>query len=319
MKYTQIPGTDLAPSVICLGTALMGSTISAANSFALLDTYLDAGGNFLDTAHIYANWLDAEPSASEKTIGRWCRTRNNRDQIILATKGGHPDLAKNNRPRLSPDQLRTDLDESLTYLATDAIDLYWLHRDDSQRPVGEILDTLNDLIAAGKIRHIGCSNWPPHRIRQAQQYASKHALQGFVANQLMWSLAAVDPNAIEDKTMVVMDDESYALHKETQLTAVAYSSQAQGFFTKMQHGPTELAEPFGTMYCTPANVARHHRASELAQQLSVPTTAIALSYLISQPFPTIPVVGCRTVSQLTQSLAASDLTLPAPSMRYLQG
>lgn len=296
----------------------MGSEISSSDSFDLLDAYLDKGGNFLDTAHVYANWLDVEPSASEKTIGRWLRRRKNRDRIILATKGGHPDVTSKPTPRLAPEQLRADLDESLAYLGADTIDLFWLHRDDPRRCVGEILDTLNGQIAKGKIRYIGCSNWSVDRIRLAQQFAHQHGLQGFVANQLMWSLAEADPNSIQDDSVVMMDEESFTFHKCSQLTAVAYSSQAHGFFSKMRQGPSEMPEFYRAMYCSRANISRFHRACELARQLSVPITAVALSYLISQPFTTIPIVGCRTLPQLTESLAAADLALPTSSLRYLE-
>ena len=160
---------DLHPSPICLGTADLGSAVNRSDSFALLDAYLDLGGNFLDTAKVYADWLPGERSTSEKLLGEWMRLRRNRQRIVLATKGAHPDLATMHLPRLSRAEIEADLHASLRHLQTDIIDLYWLHRDDPARPVEDILATLQDAVRAGKIRYFGCSNWRVERIRLCQR------------------------------------------------------------------------------------------------------------------------------------------------------
>ena len=116
-----------------------------------------------------------------------------------------------------------DLLESLGHLRTDYIDLYWLHRDDPKRSIAEILETLNDLTDAGKIRYFGCSNWEVPRIREAMKYASDQGMRGFVANQMMWSLAIPNPTALE-KSTVTMSVEGIELHKETQLTAIPFTT-----------------------------------------------------------------------------------------------
>jgi aryl-alcohol dehydrogenase-like predicted oxidoreductase len=142
LKYQSIPGTNLSPSVICLGTAQIGSVIPEADAFRLLDTYYGLGGTFLDTAQVYADWLPGERSASEKTIGRWLKARGLRNHTVVSTKGGHPDLHAMEIPRLSPEHIVFDVERSLLNLQTDRIDLYWLHRDDPNRPVSEMLDIL---------------------------------------------------------------------------------------------------------------------------------------------------------------------------------
>ena len=213
MKQIVLPGTDLEVSSLCLGAGPIGSAVDQGESYRLLDAFLDHGGNFVDSALVYANWLPIEKSISEKTIGRWMKLRGNRGRVVVGTKGAHPDLAAMHVSRLSPGEIVGDLEASLRHLQTDRIDLYWLHRDDPHRPAGEIVETLNGQVIAGKVRWFGCSNWRAPRIREAQAYAAGHGLRGFVADQMMWSAAVVDPQAIADRTIVVMDDSLRQLHR----------------------------------------------------------------------------------------------------------
>jgi len=319
MMYRNIPGTDLYPSSISFGTGLMGSSINREHSFQLLDKFVEMGGNFIDTAHVYGDWVPGGKSLSEKTIGMWAKERGVRNEIIIGTKGAHPALSSMRIPRLSHDEIVNDLNESLKFLQTDYIDLYWLHRDDPNRPVADILETLNEQVAAGKIRYLGCSNWKIQRIREAMQYASEHGLKCFVGNQMMWSLAVPNIDALVDKTIVIMDKEGMEFHKETHLAAIPYSSQAKGFFTKMSKGNvTQLNEGIKETYYNEENMRRLKRVQKLADDLSRSVTETALSYLISQPFTTIPIVGCRTVEQLTDSLKAGDLVLDPDMVKYLE-
>ena len=178
---------------LCLGTGNFGAALDQDAAFALLDAYLDQGGNFLDSAQVYCDWIpDNERSSSEKIIGRWMKERRNRDRLVIATKGAHPDLATMQIPRMSRAEIEADLHASLRHLQTDVIDLYWLHRDDPARPVAEILETLNAAVQAGKIRAFGCSNWRAERLQAANEYAATHGLHGFVASQVLWNLAVVD-------------------------------------------------------------------------------------------------------------------------------
>jgi aryl-alcohol dehydrogenase-like predicted oxidoreductase len=314
MRKTQIPGNDLVTSAICLGTGGMGSSIDRVASFAMLDAFVAHGGNFLDSAKVYADWLPIERSSSEKTLGRWMKARGNRDRIIIGTKGAHPDLSSMHIPRMSDTEIASDVNASLAHLETDYIDLYWLHRDDPRRPAGEIIEALNVHIKAGKVRAIGCSNWRAERIEAAQSYAAAHGLQGFSGDQMLWSLAAVDPNGMTDKTLVAMDEASMSYHARTGLVAIPYSSQANGLFTKMAAGKlTQLP----VTYRTPENDKRLARIKYLAADTGLTITQIALAYLTSQPFATIPIVGCRNMEQLTDSLSAGDITLTPEQLRFL--
>lgn len=321
VTHTLIPNTELRPFPICLGTGRLGTATPHADAFTLLDAFVDQGGNFLDTAHVYGNWVpDAPRSASERTIGAWMVARGNRDKILVGTKGAHPDLATMHLPRLTPHDIVQDMNESLAHLQTDYIDLYWLHRDDPFQPVGEILETLDAQMRAGKIRAYGCSNWSTARMTQAHDYARTHDLRGFVANQPLWSLARPNPAALGMPGMAALDEEMMAFHQRTGLAIIPYSSQARGLFTKLERAGVEgLSEGERKAYLNDKNLNRWRRAQELAYAHNATITQIVLAYLLAQPVPTIPVVGCRTVAQLTDTLRAVNVHLSTEEVLSLTG
>lgn len=320
MRYVTVPGTDLSASVLCLGTNRFGSELDARASFALLEAFVADGGTFIDTAHIYADWIPSAPrSASEKTLSAWLRASGRRDQIVLATKGGHPDLAAMQRSRLSRAALEQDVNASLACLQTDRIDLYWLHRDDPALPVGEILETLNAIQRTGKLRYFGCSNWRAPRLREAQAYAQAHGLAGFAANQPQWSLAAPNRAALSDpERLVVFDADAYAFHQAAGLAVVPWSAQGQGYFDKLDRlGAAGLADADRRKFDSAANQALYPPVKALAQRYGVSVGAIALSYLLSQPFAVYPVIGPRTVEQWRASLPALTVTLTPADLAAL--
>ena len=336
MRYTNIPHTELNPSVICLGTADMGGKMSRETAFAVLDAYVAAGGNFLDTAKVYSDWIPGERSRSEKLLGEWLHTQRNRDQIILATKGAHPDLMHMDTPRLAPDDIANDVEASLKHLQTDVIDLYWLHRDDPLRPVEEILDALNTHVQAGRIRYFACSNWRTARIQSAQAYAKASGRMGFVANQMLWNVAVMDPLGNPDKTTEMMDNAMHALHVETQLAAVPYSSQANGLFSKLQQSfavrvqrnPKRLLIQVArqvrnlvyarrALYPRKPNLQQLKVIQGIAQAHNLSVSQVVLGYLLAQPFPAFPIVGCQNLNQLEDSLRAADVMLSDDDVMHL--
>jgi aryl-alcohol dehydrogenase-like predicted oxidoreductase len=319
MKEITMPDTDLSVSPIALGSSEFGKGgLVGKAGFELLDEYVALGGNFIDTAHVYADWLPGEKSSSEKAIGRWLAERKNRDRVVLGTKGAHPDLATMDIPRLSRQDIARDLNESLDYLQTDWIDIYWLHRDDTDRPVSEIIETLNEQVKAGKIRYFGCSNWKISRIQEAQDYAAKNGIQGFAANQPMWSLAAPDMDAVPDKTLAAMDRQTMDFHRKTGMAVIPYSSQAKGFLTKLATGAA-TSEGDRRAYDNAANRERLKRAQTLAQRYGVTVTEIALAYFLGQPFVVVPIIGPKRTDHLRESLKAVDVNLTADEVEYLEG
>ena len=317
MRYITIPQTDLQVSALCLGSTMIGSDLDEAASFEVMDAFADAGGNFLDTARVYADWLPGGHGASEKTIGAWLTQRKNRDHMVIGTKGAHPDLKTMHISRMSEREIAADIDESLRCLRTDRIDLYWLHRDDEKIPVEAILDIMEKFVRRGKIRYYGCSNWKTPRIRAAWEHARAAGVKGFLADQPQWSLADLNPGAYEDQTLVNMGPELYELHRQTGLAALPYTSQAKGFFSKFAENPAQLDGKAKARFWNEKNIARARLAQEFAHALKVPVAAIPLAWLIHQPFTTIPIIGSRNVDQLQESLTAADLLLERDMVKKL--
>lgn len=318
MKRLEIPSSTLEVSEICLGTVGLGATIDLPSSFTMLDRYLELGGNFLDSANVYSDWIPGEKSRSEKTIGRWLKARNNRDQVVLATKGAHPRLETMHLSRLAPKDIVHDLDQSLTSLRTDWIDLYWLHRDDHTRSVQEILETLNLQVKAGKIRYFGASNWTFERLQLAQDYARDHGIQGFIADQVLWNVAVVDPENIADKTTTTMSAALEQYHRSTGIAAIPYSAQANGLFQRMLKGSLEQMNPeLRRPYPLEPNLERFQNIQRVMRESNLSLSQVVLGYLLSQPFATIPIIGPRTFAQLEDSLGAAGVRLSGDQLEVL--
>ncbi len=321
MRYTALPATNFVLSAIGLGTAGFGSAIPQDQAFAMLDQFAELGGNFLDTARVYAAWLPDGAGASERTIGAWLKSRGAAANMIVATKGGHPDLATMHISRLSPQEIAADVTASLDALGIEAIDLYWLHRDDPAIPVGEIMDALDEHVRAGRLRTIAASNWTLPRIEAASAYAAARGRIGFCASQIGWSLAQPDPAGRGFGGELTMDAATLAYHRRTGFPVVVYSSQAGGFFAGKAERYLAGAVPadgFSRKWLTADNLARLERAKALAARRGRTPNDIALAYLLSQPFPVYALVGSRTVEQVRSSCAAADLRLSTAELRFLE-
>lgn len=300
MRYQTLPNTDLNVSALCLGLANIGVKNTEEEGMALLDAFLDAGGNFIDTARVYSNWIPGEVNRSERIIGDWLTQRGVRDRVVVATKGGHPDLV-DKIPRLSLEAMEIDLHGSLDKLQTHGIDLYYLHRDDTDRSVAELLDVLHGFQQAGYIRYYACSNWTPTRMQEAQDYAHQKGYTGFVANQMRWSVAGFLGKPPGDQTMCAMNSETMDFHRETGMAAIPYHSQAGGFFSKMDADPKSVEK--SGMY-SDGNVKLYGYLKSVADDLHVPISQVVLAYFWKQHFVSIPIVGCRNLEQLADCVQA---------------
>lgn len=302
MQKIRLGATGLDVSPLSLGTMHYGlDYMGYALAAKQMEAYISAGGNLIDTAQVYNNWVPGECSRSEKVIGQFLHASGMRDQVYLCTKGGHPVLDGTMTPRLHPSQLAEDLHKSLENLQTDYIDLYLLHRDDPSMPVDEILGMLEAYKSKGLIRHYGCSNWTLPRVIAAKEAARRSGASGFAVNQIWWSLATINTEKIEDQTLVPMGEDFLAFHKETAMAVMAYSSQAKGYFSKRYAGATM---PKGTkrLYDNSANDLLMEKITHLCHQFDTCPTAIALAWLVNQPFPTIPVVTCNNDAQLNEAM-----------------
>lgn len=322
MKYLNItlPKGDMEISKIILGTDYFGTTVSEETAFRLLDIFVEAGGNCVDTARVYAAWLRGGKGASEKLIGRWLKTRKNREKMIISTKGGHPPLEKMKSSRLSRKEIESDLDESLGALGVDTIDLYWLHRDSVKIPVEDIMETLAVMVAKGKVRAVGCSNWRTDRIEKANQMAKQNGLVPFCASQIQWSLAASTPEAHEDSTIVCMDEQEYKWYLNEGMPVMAYSSQAKGFFAcAATKGLKAINKKAFDRFCTPENIARLERVKEYSAKNGLTPSAVALGYILCNNTPATAIVGCKTEEQLLDTLTAANVDLPKQVVEWLRG
>ena len=325
MNMTSLGDTTLCVSQLVLGTGLFGSATSENESFAILDAYVEAGGNFLDTANVYAEWLDGGKGKSETTLGRWLKARNARDDVVLATKGAHADMGTD-ASRMTAEFINIDIALSLERLQVDSVDLYWLHRDDPVVPVGDILGWLEKLLAQGLVRHIACSNWTWRRIEEARKYATQTGLTGFCASQIGWSLAEADPAGPGPAGMLFMNRETQAWHERTGFPLLAYSSQASGFFSgKYRRGMDPEDRKPGIRpwvlqrYGIPVNYDRMDRAREIGARHGASANQVALAWLLHQPFPVFPMIGPGTKDQLMESLGAMSLGLDEQEMGLLSG
>jgi aryl-alcohol dehydrogenase-like predicted oxidoreductase len=319
MRRILLPHTPLSVSPLWLGGVPFGHTLDEAETFALLDRFVELGGNAIDTARIYSDWVPGEKRRSERVLGDWLSARKHRDRLMIGTKGAHPFIDSLDVPRSSAAELRDDVEGSLRTLRIETIDLYWLHRDDASRNVGHFIDVLNAFLREGKIRAFGASNWTAARLRAANDYARATGQQGFAANQPFWCLGCQHARPSPIMGLVKFDAETYRFHAETGLAVVPYTSQASGFFSKLALPPAQRPVDFDTHeFNTPTNVAAGKVVIELAAAKAVAPSAIVLAYLWSRPFPVTPIIGCRTHAQLEDSVAALRVRLDASEIRALE-
>ena len=302
MQRINLPKTAYSVSRICLGGNRFGGDLDQDKSFELLDSFVEIGGNFIDSAHVYANWIPGnEKSSSEKMIGRWLASRKPAG-LVIATKGGHPiDGVK----RLDLASLRQDASEACENLRVPMLDIFYVHRDDPSRPVAEILDSLEILRKEGLLRYYAASNWHVDRLKEAHRLAADKGIPGFIGSQCEWSLARRNPGS-NAADLLAMDDAMLAYHAETGLAAIPYSSQAKGYFDKLATGDASaLASAYDN--------APNRRVSGLLNRLSVEygasQTEIMLAAMLRVPFPVIPVIGPRNPDQLRSSVKCLTLDL----------
>ena len=322
MKYTNIAGLDCAR--IILGTGRFGGLIDEKTAFRLMDAYIEAGGNVIDTAEVYGDWFpDVEKSPSEKCVGRYLRQHGS-EGLHIFTKGAHyriQDPARTSRVR--PECIREDIEKSLENLGLGRIEFYFLHRDDPSYPVEPVMDALFEAQDRGLITHIGASNWGIARIDEANRYAAACGRTGFEADQTgyayMKNHVQVNFSETPDTTMLYFDegrDTGYCT--EHQLPVIAYSSQANGYITKVLSG-AELPYKVARAYDYPMNRARAVRAGKVAEERGCPPEAAGLAYLFTRPFPVCAIVGPRTAEQLRSTLeGAADIELTAAQKAFLE-
>jgi aryl-alcohol dehydrogenase-like predicted oxidoreductase len=304
----KIGSSDLDVSRLCLGANVFGWTADRDTSFAILDAYVAAGGNVVDTSDSYMWRVPGNSGGeSESIIGEWLATRGSRDRMVIATKVG----SLPSRRGLSAATITAAAEDSLRRLRTDRIDLYYAHRDDPQVPQEETLAAFDGLVRAGKVRALGASNFSAARLRSALQISAREGLAAYVALQPHYNL--LERTEFETEMAPVLAAEG--------LACLPYYGLAKGFLTGKYRPGTDVrsARAEGAMaYLDERGLAVLAVLDEIAAARRVPVAAVALAWLADQPTVAAPIASARTPEQLADLLPVLDLHLTADEVASLR-
>ncbi|HEV2128668.1 MAG TPA: aldo/keto reductase, partial [Thermomicrobiales bacterium] len=315
MEYATLDRIPAKFSRIVQGTVMISDEDQTAAD-ALLDAVWENGGRTFDTAHGYGR------GACERALGSWLSRRGIRDEAVIIGKGAHPYDGRN---RVTPENITSDLHESLERMGIETIDLYLLHRDDPTIPVGPIVDVLNEHLRAGKIRRFGGSNWTTIRIAAANAYAAESGLKPFTASSPNFSLA--QQRKAPWAGCISVSGEAGAAEREWYIThdmpVFPWSSLAGGFFSGRftrtnLHTFRETLDLLAVeAYAFEDNFRRLDRVQEAAEWHEASVAQIALAWVLHQPMRTFPLVGSRTGEEFAANAAALDLVLTPEEIEWL--
>jgi aryl-alcohol dehydrogenase-like predicted oxidoreductase len=311
MKTVPFGNTDLRVTNLCLGTMQFGWTADNAASINVMDSYVEAGGNFIDTADIYSRWATGNPGGvSEEIIGAWMKARANRNGLIIATKVRGPMWDGPDGEGLSRAHITRALEDSLRRLHVETIDLYQTHWPDDAVPQEETFAVFGELIAAGKVRYIGLSNYRTGQLEEALGLAEK-GLPRFVSLQPHYNL--VWREEYESKKMQFCEANGIAV--------IPYSPLEGGFLTgkyKRGQAPPKTPRSYGAKkFMTDDGFAVTDALTEIASAKKVSVSAVALAWLLHRPAVTAPIIGANSPAQLADLLPACELKLSAAEMQRL--
>lgn len=303
-------------SKIGLGTGRFGTVVSKEMSFKMLDMFYEHGGNVIDTARNYYEWVENGRGKSEQTIGAWITERGIRDKIHVSTKGGVRNEGKTFYINLSKENLLEECRQSLEALQTEYLDIYLLHRDEPERPAEEIIESLQAVQEQGKVKALGVCNWSAKRVKEANDYAGKNGLVPICIVQTWWSIAAYTPNMWNDPTTTWMDGEMYGYLKDNNLLGMAYTSQAKGFFQKaIRDGYENINDFLKHRVVTDENLRRLELIQNYCIQNSVSPTAVVNGYITDNDVDGIALVSCSRLDQMKDILVHCDVTVEAEWIR----
>jgi aryl-alcohol dehydrogenase-like predicted oxidoreductase len=314
VSYRQLGNTGLLVSPIALGTMQFGWSADETASHAILSSYVDSGGNLIDTADCYSVWAPNNPGGvSEQIIGSWLKATGNRDRVLVATKvraAMGQDFSEGDdhplqREGLSRRWILRACEDSLRRLQVDHIDLYQAHYIDPRTPIEETLSAFTDLVRKGYVRYIGCSNFSAWRLMQALWASDKHGYESFVSIQPEYSLVA--PIRADFERELARVCSRYGIG------VLPYSPLAGGFLTgkyrRHQALPSGVRVEGNKQRMSEQNFDIVEKLIEVAQRHDSTPTRVALAWLLAQPFVTAPIIGANSTGQLTDSMGASELVL----------
>lgn len=311
MEMRALGRSGLKVSPLCFGGNVFGWTANEADSFRLLDRFVEAGFNFIDTADVYSRWAPGHQGGeSETVLGNWLARGGKRDRVIIATKVGMemgPD-----RKGLAPAYIRQAVEDSLRRLKTDVIDLYQSHKDDPDTPLEETLGAYAELIKAGKVRAIGASNYEAPRLKAALEASAKHGLPRYESLQPHYNLVerAHYESGLE------------ALCEEEGLGVIPYFSLAAGFLTGKYRSKDDLGKsPRGersvAQYLNEQGLGVLAALDEVAARHKAKPAQVALAWLMARPSITAPIASATKLEQLEDLIGATELRLDAEDIERL--
>jgi len=314
MKMIRIP--ELNKQISALG---MGTMIFAPKKkdlcFSMLDVFVSNGGTLIDTAEIYGD--PEEHGYSEMTIGMWLEERKCREKVVILSKGCIANTCKPIHPdglEITPKHVHAAIDGSLQRLKTDYLDIWLFHRDDATKPVGPLVEALNEEIKRGRIRAFGGSNWGVKRIEEVNAYAKAHNLQGFSVSSPHFCLAQAKepywPGAVNTSA------EDKAWYEKTGMPLFAWSSTGRGFFAKGDEKYLEDPNLVRVFY-NKENFEKLRRAELLGKKKGLTRVEIAIAYLANQKFPVVSLAGPESDAQVKSCVKALETTLTKKEMQYL--
>jgi len=302
MQKRQLGNSGLQVSQLCLGGNVFGWTADEKTSFQLLDAFLDAGGNFIDTADVYSRWIPGHQGGeSETVIGNWFKRSGQRNQVIIATKIGM-DMGENKKG-LSKPYIKKAVEDSLKRLQTDRIDLYQAHTDDEHTPLDETLGAFAELIKQGKIRAIGGSNYSAQRLTAALEVSKKNNLPRYESLQPGYNL--YDRSGYESELKPVCE--------EYGLGVIPYYSLAAGFLTGKYRSEADLDNKARGRTAKKYLNERGHRIlntlDQVANDYGSKPGQVALAWSMAQPTITAPIASATSLEQLKDLTEAANLKL----------
>ena len=301
-------GLEVGPLV--LGGNVFGWTVNEAAASELLDHFVDAGFNMIDTADVYSRWIPGNHGGeSETIIGKWLKHSGKRDRVLIATKSGL-DMG-NGRKGLSRSHILRSADESLARLQTDYIDLYQSHTEDPETPLEETLAAYADLIKAGKVRAIGASNFKPETLRAALEISREKGLPRYESLQPLYNLY--------DRAQ--FEGELESVCRQNSLGVIPYYSLASGFLTGKYRSEKDLGNRSrGSVvkkYLNPRGFRILAALDEVAKQYSATPAQISLAWLLAKPVISAPIASATSVKQLDELLGATRLGLDTAAVQKL--
>jgi aryl-alcohol dehydrogenase-like predicted oxidoreductase len=309
--YRELGRSGLKVSPLCFGGNVFGWTIDEATSFSLLDAWVDAGFNFIDTADVYSIWAPGHTGGeSETIIGKWLKQSGKRSQVVIATKLGKP--MGEGKKGLAPAYMRQALEDSLRRLQTDYIDLYQSHDDDADTPLADSLGAFGEMVKAGKVKAIGASNFTAARLAEALGTSEKHGLPRYESLQPLYNLY----------DRATFEDELGPLCLKRGVGVINFYALAAGFLTGKYRsaddaGKSKRGASTTGKYLNSRGLKILDALDEVAASVGAKPGQVAIAWLLAQPAVTSPIASATSIAQLDELVAAAQIKLDAAALATL--